>query len=59
MEQKNSNMYAIDRETIKVRTNAHRQNSFPRQILRLKFAQMFFEHIVQIINYRELIQKSL
>ena len=44
MGQKNSILHAIDRETIKVQTNAHHENSLPEQDLTLKIAQMFFEN---------------
>ena len=39
MGQKNSILHAIARETIKVQTNAHHQNSLPGQDLTLKIVQ--------------------
>ena len=41
---KNSIVHAIDHEAIKVQTNAHCQNSLPRQDLTLKIAQIFFDN---------------
>ena len=40
MGQKNSILHAIARETIKVWTNAHPQNSLPGQDLTLKIVQI-------------------
>ena len=37
-------LYSIDSKTIKVRTNAHHQNSLPWQEVKLKIAQIFIEH---------------
>ena len=55
MGQKNSILHAIDRETIKVQTNVHRQNTLPGQDLMQKIAQIFFEdscepHILSFIK---------
>ena len=47
MGQKNSIVQAIDRETIKVQTNAHRQNSLPGQDLKLKIVQIFFDNFCE------------
>ena len=42
MEQKISIQHAVDRETIKVQTNTHCQNSLFRQDGTLKIVQIFF-----------------
>ena len=44
MGQKNSILYAIEHETIKVQTDAHRQNCLFGEDLMLKITLIFFEN---------------